>query len=1035
MPSAEKLAEFVQWCQQHLTGDEKGEAQIFLDHLFQAFGWAGGLKDAGATLEMRVPKTDQGGVAFADLVWKPVVLVEMKRRGANLQKHYRQAFDYWTHLVPNRPRYVILCNFDEFRVYDFETQLDSPKDTVALTELPDRWGALAFLLPEPRKPIFGNDREAVTRQAANALAYAFNKLVERKIGRPVAQRFVLQFLVALFAEDIGLLPKYLVAQLLEDCGTPAESYDLIGGLFEQMNSPRRASGGRFKEVPYFNGGLFAEPARIELRDLEIVELRKVAQHDWSKVQPEIFGTLFEQSLKDEQHPDRDDRRKFGAHFTHPADIMKIVGPTIAQPWREQIEGAKTLKRLLELRDRLHNFRVLDPACGSGNFLYLAYRELKRVEARLFERLNEFPSHDEPGQLRLSFLSAQNFFGLDILPFAVELAKVTMMIGRKLAIDELHITEPALPLDKLERNFRVGDALLTPEGLPAQWPKADVIIGNPPFVGAKLLKPERGPDYVNALRRAYPEVPGMADYCVYWFRKAHDHLPASTAADPLAGRAGLVGTQNIRNNQSRVGGLDYIIRDGTIIEAVENQPWSGEANVHVSIVNWVKTKNPALLPKARKLWFKVEPSPAAKRIRKRGTGPASKDYELDFRECGFISAALSDATDVSEAVRLTCNFEPQVCFSGQVAGHEGFILTPAEAAEMIRTDERNREVIHPYLIGRDLVTGNGRPTEWVIDFQTRTMLEARAYDRPFRRIERLVLPTRELKAEAGKTDDGEQRSHHKQFLRYWWRHSFDRPEMVSLLATMPRYVVCSDTTKRPIFGFVAREIRPDHKLRVFAFSDDYSFGILQSHAHWLWFVTKCSKLKSDFNYTSSTVFDTFPWPQFGGGGTGNLPVPSGHLPLGTTRAPIATKGTAPDGPGTAPLPSGQWPDGTGRLPVPPLSSGDLAHIRAVAEAAREVRRVRAEALRNLKGGLRALYRTLELPGANPLKDAHAVLDAAVLAAYGFDPKQDLLAQLLALNLAVAERIERGEPVTAPGIPPGYPAPEKLVTEDCIKPSGS
>jgi SAM-dependent methyltransferase len=1034
MPSAEKLAEFVQWCQQHLTGDEKGEAQIFLDHLFQAFGWAGGLKDAGATLEMRVPKTDQGGVAFADLVWKPVVLVEMKRRGANLQKHYRQAFDYWTHLVPNRPRYVILCNFDEFRVYDFETQLDSPKDTVALTELPDRWGALAFLLPEPRKPIFGNDREAVTRQAANALAYAFNKLVERKVERPLAQRFVLQFLVALFAEDIGLLPKYLVAQLLEDCGTPAESYDLIGGLFEQMNSPRRASGGRFKEVPYFNGGLFAEPARIELRDLEIVELRKVAQHDWSKVQPEIFGTLFEQSLKDEQHPDRDDRRKFGAHFTHPADIMKIVGPTIAQPWREQIEGAKTLKRLLELRDRLHNFRVLDPACGSGNFLYLAYRELKRVEARLFERLNEFPSHDEPGQLRLSFLSAQNFFGLDILPFAVELAKVTMMIGRKLAIDELHITEPALPLDKLERNFRVGDALLTPERLPAQWPKADVIIGNPPFVGAKLLKPERGPDYVNALRRAYPEVPGMADYCVYWFRKAHEHLPACTAADPLAGRAGLVGTQNIRNNQSRVGGLDYIVRDGTIIEAVENQPWSGEANVHVSIVNWVKTQNPALLPKARKLWFKVEPSPAAKRIRKRGTGPASKDYELDFRQCLQINSALSRETDVSGAKILPCNLEPARVYNGQFPRHNGFVIVPVDAAELLRSDPVNREVVHPFLIGAEMLT-HVSPQRWVIDFQKMTVLEARRFERPFRHVEMTVLPHIKQLAEKERVKLGKQTGQDQQWLKTWWQHFRCRKELVDMVGKLPRYLACCEVTKRPIFCFLDSEIRPDHTLEAFVLADDYSFGILQSSLHWLWFITKCSKLKSDFRYTPESVFETFPWPQFGGGGTGNLPVPSGNLPLGTTRAPIATKGTAPDGPRTAPLPSGQWPDGTGRLPVPPLSSGDLAHIRAVAEAAREVRRVRAEALRNLKGGLRALYRTLELPGANPLKDAHAVLDAAVLAAYGFDPKQDLLAQLLALNLAVAERIERGEPVTAPGIPPGYPAPEKLVTEDCIKPSGS
>jgi len=454
MPNREKLAEFVAWSQRHITGDEKGQAQIFLDRLFQSFGQPGCLDVGGAT-EFRIRKADEdgGGTAFADYVWKPHVLIEMKKRGVNLQKHYRQAFDYWTRLVPNRPRYVVLCNFDQFRVYDFDTDLDTPKDTLNLADLPDRWGPLAFLAPGVPKPSFDNDREIVTRKAADSLAECFRKLVRRGVPQPTAQRFILQILVALFAEDIDLLPKYFVTQILEDCSTPASAYDLIGGLFEAMNTNPPKAGGRFKGVNYFNGGLFAEPARLELQDLELVLLRRAASYDWSKVQPEVFGTLFQHSM------DAEERHAFGAHFTHPADIMKIVGPTIVQPWREQIEGAKT-------------------------------------------------------------------------------AKVTMMIARKLAIDELHITEPALPLDNLDGNFIAADALLTPDGRPAQWPKADVIIGNPPFLGAKVLKPERGPDYVNTLRQAYPEVPGMADYCVYWIRKAHDHLPPCTASDPVAGRAGL-----------------------------------------------------------------------------------------------------------------------------------------------------------------------------------------------------------------------------------------------------------------------------------------------------------------------------------------------------------------------------------------------------------------------------------------------------------------------------------------------------------------
>ena len=203
----------------------------------------------------------------------------------------------------------------------------------------------------------------------------------------------------------------------------------------------------------------------------------------------------------------------------------------------------------------------------------------------------------------------------------------MVIARKLSIDELGFgDENALPLDNLDANFTVGDALIHSEAAAggnrtptltdgkatvAMWPPADVIIGNPPFNGAKKLKPDLGDAYVNALRKAYPNVPGMADFCVYWFRRSHDHLPELTKSDPFVGRAGLVGTQNIRNNKSREGGLDHIAGGGgtgTVVDAVDNQPWSGEANVHVSIANWVKTRDDALLPKDRRLW-KVDNKPA------------------------------------------------------------------------------------------------------------------------------------------------------------------------------------------------------------------------------------------------------------------------------------------------------------------------------------------------------------------------------------------------------------------------------------------
>ncbi len=454
-----RLTEFRDWVAEHVSGDEKGESQLFLDRLFQAFGQKG-LLEVGGKPEFRIRKSkeDGGGTAFADYVWKPFVLIEMKRRGVDLSRVYRQAFDYWTRLVPGRPRWVVLCNFDEFWVYDFETQMDTPVDQVTLDELPDRFGPLAFLFPTQERPVFQNDQEAVTREAADRLATCFNKLITRGVDREIAQRFTLQMLVALFSEDIGLLEKYFVARLLGECDEPTHSFDLLGGLFVEMNSPGRTAGGRFKGVDYFNGGLFAEPVRLELYSDELNQLREAAKADWSRVRPEIFGTLFEHSVE------QDERHAFGAHFTSHVDIMKIVGPTIIEPWRELIENATTIKRLNALRQRLEHLTVLDPACGSGNFLYIAYREMKRLEARIFERIAEISKRDTGDQRRLGFVTARQFFGIDINSFAVELAKVTMMIARKLAIDELHVNEQPLPLDNLDENFIAGDALIRSESM-------------------------------------------------------------------------------------------------------------------------------------------------------------------------------------------------------------------------------------------------------------------------------------------------------------------------------------------------------------------------------------------------------------------------------------------------------------------------------------------------------------------------------------------------------------------------------------------
>jgi len=321
-----------------LKGDEKGEAQVFCDRLFQAFGHDG-VHGAGATLEHRVKGEDKK-TKFVDCVLPGKLLIEMKKRGEKLQRHYSQAFHYWTRIVPHRPRYVILCNFDEFWIYDFNKQLDEPMDRVTLADLPQRYDALNFLLPRPKTPNFRNDLVAVTQSAADKVSRVFNQLIEREsrelsrthdkataeaLVRVPVQRFVLQCVIAMVSEDAGLLPKGLFSELLSDCLAGQSSYDLLGGLFRQMNTATAARGGRFAGVRYFNGGLFAEVDPIELKPSELFLLQEASREDWSKVKPSIFGTLFQSSMG------KAERHAFGAHYTSEADIQKVVGPTIVQP--------------------------------------------------------------------------------------------------------------------------------------------------------------------------------------------------------------------------------------------------------------------------------------------------------------------------------------------------------------------------------------------------------------------------------------------------------------------------------------------------------------------------------------------------------------------------------------------------------------------------------------------------------------------------------------------------------------------------------
>ncbi len=952
MSIEQSLRDFIEWWRENIKGDEKGEAQIFLDHLMRAFGHDGAL-EAGGRYEERIRRrSGKATVAFADYLLPKRVLIEMKKRGEDLKKHYTQLEEYWKNLDGRiRPRYALLCNFDEIWVFDFQIQFYDPVDMASISELDQRRAALEFLIPNsPFTPVFQNNRVEVTAEAAYQLAELFHSL-EPATGRKIAQRFTLQCMVAMFAEDVGLLPSATLPRLIEACkrsaGSSDNSHDLMALLFTMMNYPKhQRRGGRYHNVDYFNGGLFARIHPIALSKPELSLLEKTADQDWSKIRPAIFGSIFEHSMNQRE------RHREGAHYTSELDIKRIVDPVIVEPWRIEIESVNSLSHAVALYEKLCDYIVLDPACGSGNFLYVAYREMKALEADLRDRIAELGGDNAQLAQRVT---AKQFHGYDINEFAVELAKVSLMIAKKLAVDEFTTDENPLPLDNLDANIKTEDALFN------DWVDFDACIGNPPYLGGSTIGKERGIAYLSEVREKYADVPGRADYCVYWFRKAHDKMR-------VGARAGLVGTNTIRQNYSRIGGLDYILANGgEIYDAVSSMPWSGEAKVHVSITNWCKGKPPF----APRLHFYAGKNEAG-------------EYAFRTVEKDRINAALSDKTFVSGARKLNVNANPKRVFQGIDVGNEGFVLDRGHAKKLVDRDLSNWKVVKPYLIGDDLLgQSKGQPSRYVIDFFGLDILEARAYSAPFEIVLQQVLPIRKTKAEneiernreaLAKNPNSKTNNFFQRLLENWWHHMTGRVAMTHYLKTIRRYITCSRVTKRPVFDFVSNSVRPDSSLKVFAFEDDYTFGVLQSNTHWQWFVEKASTLKSDYRYTSHSVFDTFPFPQ--------QPAPE--------------------------------------------------HAKAVADAGRALHEFRRERMANSGSlTLRDMYRTLEEPGANPLRDLHDALDQAVLAAYGFDPAADILEQLLALNLEVAAKIEAGEEVTAPGIPPDYPEPAELVSDGCIQ----
>lgn len=796
------LAKFVaRWSA--YRGTERAEAQTFLNELFAAYG--SDRADSGARFEDFV-----ASAGFMDLHLPGVLIVEMKAPGVPLSKAADQRERYWRESSDDEAgtpaaRWVVACNFGEFEVWEPGRFPNSPRARFTLAELPDRYDALLFLQAESSEPVFSEHRRALTTEAARHVAALYTSMADRAAA-PVdeIQRFTMQLVWCLFAEDLGMLDGYPLQKTVDELlkqSDPDSARD-IGYLFQILNQKGDHNRkGRYSGTRYVNGELFARPAAVVMDRAELQHLRAAAEFDWRAVDPTIFGSLLEGVLGEER------RERLGAHYTHESDILKIVVPTIVRPWRDRIDAVETVSGGVALLGELCAFRVLDPACGCGNFLYVSYRELRALEWSLKQRIREIAARTGvPAPVGpLPYFPITNLHGMDIERYAALVARVTLWMGHRQMVELYGEAEPVLPLVALS-------GIITTDALRAQWPEVDVIVGNPPFLGSQLIRGNLGDAYVAWLEKAFGV--GVKDLCVYWFRRAHDHLKVGR-------RAGLVGTNSISQNRGREASLQYIVEHGGVItDAVSSQQWPGEAKVHVSLVNWIK-----------------EPQ----------VGPAS--YELDGEPVGGVTSSLR-ALGAGAEVAVVRPLGPNAgwCFQGPIPAGSGFIIAEQVAYDLLSDQSAAySEVVRPYLTASDITEDpEQRPGRWIIDFNQMPLEQAMKFPRALRIVEDEVRPFRQTVRREG----------HR---RNWWLFGEPRVGLRRQIAGLERYASVGIHGKRLLIAWTAIGTLGSNATDAIAFDDDYSMGILLSKAHDSWAWARSSTLETRLRYTPSSVFETFPWP--------------------------------------------------------------------------------------------------------------------------------------------------------------------------------
>lgn len=982
---------------QHNNITERAGAQQHFNDLCEVLG-VEKPRDADNYCFERGAKT-QGGQGWAD-VWKRGCFAwEYKAPGRDLNAALKQLMNYA--LALDNPPLLVVSDLRSIEIHTHFTGHPSDVHRIALADLtqPETLQKLRWLFNEPERFKPQRTTYLVTEEAAQRIGEIAQRLNARGHAPEQVAHFLIQCVFCMFAEDATILPAKLFETVMDKSNPDgSKAQKRLTDLFTAMQA-----GGDFamNDIPWFNGGLFKEVNVPPLETADVVSLLDAARMDWSQIEPAILGTLFERGL----NPDM--RSQLGAHYTDPATIMKIIRPVVEQPLLDEWQpikasiadnlrkyeaggkGSQTAytqaqQAFLGFLQRLRDYRVLDPACGSGNFLYLALKTLKDLEHRANIEAEALGLHRE---LNIE-TSPANVLGIELNPYAAELARVTVWIGEiqwMLAHGYQYRKDPILaPLDHIENRDAILDTIEGTDiterdedgniirnhgpavfGQETTWPKVDAIVGNPPFLGGSKKRRELGDGYFNQLSQVYKgRVPDGADLVCYWFEKARAQIEQGQAL-----RAGLVTTNSIRGGSNRKV-LERILESGHLYEAWSDEAWVNEgAAVRVSLVCFTHKPAPTVIP--AKAGIQPAQLDSRRSLPSKEVVGGGYDVRLDGQIVEAIYADLraGDGVDLTTAKPLPENMG--ICFMGaskkaplDIAGD----LARAWLRSPNPHGKPNADVLRPLANAIEITR---RPTDtWIIDFGTH-MGEASAaqYEVPFEYVVEHVKPI------SSKNSD-------KVVALNWWRMARPRLDMREAIATVSRYIATPAVAKHRVFVWLSAAVLPDQAILATASDDDATFGILHSRFHELWSLKMCTWMGvgNDPRYTPTTCFETFPFP------AGLTPQdPRGEH---ATEPAIAQAAQQLNQLREQWLNPTEWVDWV----ITPEEAAAGYPQRAVAKAGFEAE-LKKRTLTNLYNQ-RPTW----------LVQAHQRLDAAVALAYGWEdytpdmPDDEILRRLLQLNLA-------------------------------------